>query len=123
MDCFCRSTLTETGSTPTQTKEKTAQTTSNLIASLLKELVEDNTAAYNNVKSLYECRLVAVKQNPSNFRMRFGRHCSRKARGTPESRVFIVVDALDKTSEVDGTRGKLLTVLKSFLGWSPMDYS
>ena len=37
--------------------------------------------------------------------------------------MFIVVDALDKTSEVDGTRGKLLTVLKSFLGWSPMDYS
>ena len=89
-------------------KEQSEQTVSNLVASLLKQLIEDSPEVHDNIKSLYE------------------RHKDQRARPTLGefqqvliseikmiSKVFIVVDALDECSEADGTRAKLLSVLQS----------
>jgi hypothetical protein len=83
----------------------------NLIASLLKQIVQDQHAVSDNVKSLY----------------RYHKH--RKTRPTGEefinaltleimaySKVFIVVDALDECPEDNGTQANLLKALRSLTG-------
>jgi hypothetical protein len=84
------------------------QTASNLIASLLRQLAEDDSATYDNVKSLYE------RHKDGKTPLTFDE--TRKALQSEidtYSKMFIIVDALDESSEADGTRGKLLTVLRS----------
>lgn len=92
-------------------KEQAEQTVSTLVASLLKQMVQDRRAISNDVKTFYE------------------RHRRQSTRPTPDqitnalkseiltySRVFVVVDALDECREDDGTRARLLKVLRSLGG-------
>ena len=89
-------------------KEQTEHTVSNLVASLLKQMVQDSRAISDDIKSFYK------------------RHHRRAARPTLDqltniliseiqsySKVFIVVDALDECREDDATRATLLEVLRS----------
>src|SRR3984957_17434620 len=89
-------------------KEQAEQTVSNLVATLLKQIVQDRRAISDHVKSFYED------------------HQRREARPTLDqltevliseirtySKVFIIVDALDECREDDGTRARLLKVLRS----------
>jgi len=89
-------------------KEQTEQTVSNLIASLLKQLVQDYSAAYDDVKSFYKHhRDRRTRPTLDEFRQALRSEIKRY------SKVFILVDALDECSEVDGTRIKLLSALRS----------
>src|SRR3984957_19838431 len=89
-------------------KEQADQTVSNLVAALLKQIVEDRRAISDHVKSFYE------------------RHQRRKTRPTRDqltevliseirtySKVFIIIDALDECREDDATRAMLLRTLRS----------
>jgi len=89
-------------------KEQAEQTVSNLVASLLKQIVQGRRAISDDVKSFFE------------------RHQRQTSRPTPDqltnvliseirtlSKVFIVVDALDECREDDATRAQLLQVLRS----------
>jgi hypothetical protein len=90
-------------------KEQAEHTVSILVASLLRQIVQDRRAISDGIKSFYQ------------------RHQRRGARPTLDqltniliseiqtySKVFIVVDALDECREDDATRATLLEVL-----WSP----
>ena len=92
-------------------KEQTEQTVPNLVASLLKQMVQDRHVISDDVKSFYE------------------RHRRRGACPTLDqltgalrseiqmySKVFIVVDALDECREDDATRAMLPKVLRSLAG-------
>src|SRR3984957_6183603 len=89
-------------------KEQAEQTVSNLVASLLRQIVQDRRAVSDDVKSFFE------------------RHRRQTSRPTLDqltdvliseiqtrSKVFIVVDALDECREDDATRALLLKVLRS----------
>jgi len=89
-------------------KEQVDQTAFNLIASLLKQLVEDDSSAYNNVKPLHEHHK-HIKTRPTFDEIQK----ALQSETTRYSRTYIVVDALDECLDVDGTRGKLLTALRS----------
>ena len=89
-------------------KDQTNQTTYNLIGSLLRQLVEDDSVAYNNVKPLYEPHR-ANKTRPTFNEIRK----TLQSEAQRYSKVFVVVDALDESSEVDGTRANLLNTLRS----------
>src|ERR1700722_14718144 len=90
-------------------KEQAEQTVPNLVASLLRQIVQGRRAISDDVKSLFE------------------RHHRQSTRPTLDqltdvlileirmrSKVFIVVDALDECREDDATRALLLQVLRSF---------
>jgi hypothetical protein len=92
-------------------KEQAVQTVPNLISSLLKQLVQDRSALSHNIKSF--CKY----------------HQDRDTRPTLDeflkmlgfeigtySKVFIVVDALDESTEDHGTRARLLTALQTLPG-------
>jgi hypothetical protein len=83
----------------------------NLVASLLKQMVQDSSVTSDNVKSFY------------------GYHQDHDTRPTLEdlmealeleirtySKVFIIVDALDECPEGDGTRANLLKALQCLAG-------
>ena len=87
------------------------QTVTNLIASLLKQLVQDSRVPSDNVKSLYE------------------RHRHRGTHPTLDgviqalekeiqtyAKFYIIVDALDECPETKGTRVQLLKALRSLSG-------
>src|SRR3984957_11857169 len=89
-------------------KEQAEQTVSNLVATLLKQIIQDRRAISDHVKSFYE------------------RHHRREARPTLDqltevliseirtySKIFIIVDALDECREDDATRALLLEALRS----------
>jgi len=89
-------------------KEQVKQMVSNLIASLLRQIVQGRRAISDDVKSFFE------------------HHRRQTSRPTPDqltdvliseihmrSKVFIVVDALDECREDDTTRALLLEVLRS----------
>ena len=74
----------------------------------MKQLAEDDAAVYNDVKALYE------SHKDKRTRPTFDE--LRKILQSEMERylkTFIIVDALDEISEVDGTRDKLLTTLRS----------
>src|SRR5271170_1934572 len=88
--------------------ERAEQTVSNLVASLLRQIVQGRRAISDDVNSFFEChrrqtsrpildQLIDVLI--SEIRTR--------------SKVFIVVDALDECREDDATRALLLEVLRS----------
>ena len=92
-------------------KDQATQNISNLISSLLKQLVQDRYSISDNVKSFYS------------------HHRPRDARPTLDefttalrseiqlySKVFIVVDAFDECLEDDETRAKLLGALRALSG-------
>src|SRR3984957_18446143 len=89
-------------------KERAKQTVSNLVASLLRQIVQDRRAISDDVKSFFE---------------RHRRHTSPPTLDQltnvliseiqTHSKVFIVVDALDECREDDATRARLLKVLRS----------
>jgi hypothetical protein len=92
-------------------KEQAEHTVSNLVASLLRQMVQDSRAISDDIKSFYK------------------RHQRRGARPTLDqltniliseiqtySKVFIVVDALDECREDDETRATLLEVFRSLPG-------
>ena len=92
-------------------KEQAEQTVSNLVGSLLKQMIQDRRVISEVIRSFYQ------------------RHRRRAARPTLEqltgvliseiqtySKVFIVVDALDECREDDATRAMLLEVLRSLPG-------
>jgi ATP/maltotriose-dependent transcriptional regulator MalT len=89
-------------------KEQKEQTVSNLAASLLKQMVQDSCATSENVKSLYTRH---KNRNTRPTLAEFSRLLGLEIRSY--SRVFIVVDALDECCEEDGTRAKLLRLLRS----------
>ena len=89
-------------------KEQAEHTVSILVASLLRQMVQDRCAISDGIKSFYR------------------RHQRRAARPTLDqltniliseiqtySKIFIVVDALDECREDDATRATLLEVLRS----------
>src|SRR3984957_2262191 len=89
-------------------KEQAEQTVPNLVASLLRQIVQGRRAISDDVKSFFE------------------RHRRETSRPTLDqltnvliseiqthSKVFIVVDALDECREDDATRARLLKVLRS----------
>jgi hypothetical protein len=92
-------------------KDQGTQTVSNLVASLLKQMVQDCSVVSDNVKLFYN------------------HHQDHGTRPTLEeltnalaleirmySKVFIVVDALDECPEGDGTRTNLLQSLRCLVG-------
>lgn len=87
-------------------KQQTEQSVQNLVTSLLKQLVQGDSLAYENVKSLYrrhnDCGTrPTLNEFLSVLDLEFERFW----------KVFIVIDALDECSEVDGTRCRLLAAL------------
>jgi hypothetical protein len=90
-------------------KEQAVQTPSNLIASLLKQLVQDHPAAYDRVKPMYKYHRDR-RTYPTFEKLRLTLQSELETFG----KAFIIVDALDECSEIDKNRAKLLTVLQSF---------
>jgi|ERR1700722_4661736 len=92
-------------------KEQAEQTVSNLVASLLKQMVQDCSTISDGVKSFYDLH-----------RRRATRPTLDQLTGVliseiqTYSKVFIVVDALDECQEDDATRAMLLEVLRSLPG-------
>jgi hypothetical protein len=92
-------------------KERLAQTVTNLIASLLQQIVQDRSATPNLVESLYNL------------------HNSQNTRPTLEEflevlnselvtffKIFIVIDAMDECPEDKETRANLMKALRSLAG-------
>ena len=89
-------------------KEQAEQTVPNLVASLLRQIVQGRRAISDHVKSLFERHQLQSTRPTldqltdvliSEIRMR--------------SKVFVVVDALDECREDGATRALLLQVLRS----------
>jgi hypothetical protein len=89
-------------------KEQTEQTVYEIIASLLKQLVQDRPMTSDNVKSLYE-QHVGRGTRPTYDELK---KAFQSEVGT--SNVYVVVDALDECLERD--QGYLITELRSLGG-------
>jgi hypothetical protein len=89
-------------------REQSRQTISNLVASLLKQLVQDSSTAYDNIKSFYN-RHRDHETRPTLDELR----AELRSQIERYSKAFIVVDALDECAEVGGTRAGLLAALRS----------
>lgn len=87
-------------------KQQTEQSVLNLITSLLKQLVQDDCAAYGDVKCLYDRhKVLGTRPTLDEFLHAFRLAAERY------SKMFIVVDALDECSY--GIRRRLLTALRT----------
>jgi hypothetical protein len=88
-------------------KEQRDQTVLNLIASLLKQLVQRNAVISEKIISLYNSHI--KKQTPLMLE-----ECSNllKSEARRFSKVFMVIDALDECSESSGTRMSFLTEIQ-----------
>ena len=89
-------------------KEQADQTVSNLVAALLKQIIEDDRRAISDrVKSFYErqCR----KPRPTRDQLTGVLISEIRT----YSKFFIIVDALDECREDDETRAMLLRTLRS----------
>jgi ankyrin repeat domain-containing protein 50 len=92
-------------------KEQTVQTVTNLIASLLKQLVLDCPVISKNVKLFYHLH----RRHNTYPTLNEFTQALRTEIQTYE-KVFIVVDALDECTEGNGSRIKLLRALRSLAG-------
>jgi len=94
-------------------KERTEQTASNLVASLLKQLIQEQSVTSDisaSVKALYSNHI------NTGTRPTLGESVKAlQAEIRRYSKVFIVADALDECPEDNGTRGDLLTELRSLV--------
>jgi hypothetical protein len=88
-------------------KEQNEQTVSNLIASLLKQVVEDQPTISNNVKALYEHHKNRDTRPILNELAE-----ALKVEIRTYSKFFIIVDALDECEHHE-TRANLLRTLRS----------
>ncbi|EGO23469.1 hypothetical protein SERLADRAFT_469424 [Serpula lacrymans var. lacrymans S7.9] len=87
-------------------KDQSTQTTYNLVASLLKQLVQDFPHTFERVNTEYR------SHREKQIRPTLSEVCNTLKKEFSEfSRVFIVVDALDEVSE-DDSRAELLTSLQ-----------
>ncbi|EGN97887.1 hypothetical protein SERLA73DRAFT_160915 [Serpula lacrymans var. lacrymans S7.3] len=90
-------------------KDQSTQTTYNLVASLLKQLVQDFPHTFERVNTEYR------SHREKQIRPTLSEVCNTLKKEFSEfSRVFIVVDALDEVSE-DDSRAELLTSLQLFV--------
>jgi hypothetical protein len=89
-------------------KEQTEQTVPNLVASLLKQLVQDHFMASDNVKSLYKDH-----QKENTFPKLTQLIKALQSEIETYSKVFVIADALDECSEYNGARANLLKTLQS----------
>jgi hypothetical protein len=89
-------------------KEQMDQNLTNLVASLLQQLVQRHSVIPNKVRSLYE-QHISKRTRPTLA------ECYELLRSelTSCSRAFIVVDALDECNETNGTRSRLIAELLS----------
>lgn len=87
-------------------KEKTIQTTVNLVASLLKQLVQTQSVIPGKLRSLYE-QHIGRNTRPTLV------ECSELlyVELAAYSKAFIIVDALDECDETSGARRDLITQL------------
>jgi len=92
-------------------KEQAQQTVTNLIASLLKQILQNPRASLDEVKSLY-----ASHKNGSTRPTLVEFINALESNIRTCTKVFIVVDALDECREEDGTRASLLQALRSLTG-------
>ena len=92
-------------------KEQAEQTVSNLVASLLKQMVHDQYTTSDNVKALYK-RHKDGKTFPDLDKFT----TALTSEIGMYSKAFIIVDALDECREDDATRANLLRVLRSIAG-------
>jgi len=89
-------------------KEKKEQDAQSLIASILKQLVQDSKTISNDLKTWFQPHLKREAHLPPEeltqaLHLEIARH----------RRVFVVVDALDECTEESSTRADLLDELKS----------
>jgi hypothetical protein len=89
-------------------KEQTEQTASGLVASLLKQIVQDRGSVSDITKSFYgpfrfNSRRPSLDDFTNTLREEFQTF----------TKAFVVVDALDECSADDGTRAELLRRLRS----------
>jgi hypothetical protein len=91
-------------------KEQIAQTVSNLIASLVRQLVQDRSVISDGIKTLYELHHYRGT-HPTLDELTEALESEIRT----YSKVFVIVDALDECPE-DGTRANLLGELQSLTG-------
>jgi hypothetical protein len=87
-------------------KEKTNQTAVNLVASLLKQLVQAQSVIPSKLRWLYE-QHIGRNTRPTLVECSELLHMELAA----YSKVFIIVDALDECDETSGARRDLITRL------------
>jgi hypothetical protein len=92
-------------------KEQSTQKVTHLIASLLKQLVQDCPAISDNVKSFYHHHR-SRNTDPTLDEITTAWETEVKS----YAKVFIVVDALDEYIDTHGSRAKLLEALRSLAG-------
>jgi hypothetical protein len=92
-------------------KEQTLQTVTHLIASLLKQSVQDCPVTSDNVKSFYRRHQIRTTYPTLD---EFFQTLETEIK--TYEKVFIVVDALDECTESNGSRIKLLKALRSLAG-------
>jgi hypothetical protein len=92
-------------------KEQAQQTVSNLIANLLKQMVQRRRDISDNMRSFYHHH--QCEDNRPTLDEITG---ALNSEIQTYSKVFLIVDALDECREDDGTREKLLKVLRSLDG-------
>jgi hypothetical protein len=92
-------------------KEQATQTVSNLVAGLLKQMVQNNPVTSDNIKSFYKHhRARDTRPTLEEFLNALGSEIGLY------SKVFIIVDALDECAEDSGTRAGLLKALRALAG-------
>jgi hypothetical protein len=89
-------------------QEQTEQTTSGLVASLLKQIVQDRGVASDNIKSFYgpfrfDNRRPSLDELTDTLKEEIQTY----------TKTFVVVDALDECSADNGTRAELLRRIRS----------
>jgi uncharacterized protein involved in tolerance to divalent cations len=92
-------------------KEQTTQTATNLVASLLKQIVQDCVTTSDNVKSFYKHH----QNRDTRPRLVEFTKALESEIGT-YAKTFVVVDAIDECPEDNGTRAILLKTLQSLAG-------
>ena len=88
-------------------KTQTDQSTTNLLAAILKQLMQDRPSIAEPVTRLYDCH-VNQKSRPSLEEI----VNALKSVLTAYSKVYLVVDALDECTDQDGTRSRFLAKLR-----------
>ena len=93
-------------------KEQAQQTVSNLIANLVKQMVQCHSRAVSdNIRSFYEHHQ-RDHTGPTLDQITGALRSEIEA----YSKVFVIVDGLDECREDDGSRGKLLKLLRTLDG-------
>jgi predicted ATPase len=85
-------------------RQQQKQKPENLLASILKQLVQEQPSTPKNVKSLYKCHTVKRTRPSIN-------EISKVLQSVivDYTRTFIIIDALDECQVSDGSRGKFLS--------------